>query len=108
MPYFGFHQNNSGGSFVFDAKAGISTEVWIEAATLDDAIHRAKGIGLYFDGRGDCPCCGNRWYEYAEETPTPPATSDFSPEYAERVGAAGGYVHYLNGRIVPLPCFEGT
>lgn len=63
--WFRFNQNNSGGSFVHDAAAGIGANVWIEAHTHDGAIARAQDIGLYFDGVRDgmdCECCGDRWY----------------------------------------------
>lgn len=64
--WYHFNQNNSGGSFVHDADAGIGANVWVEARTLDEASARAQDNGLYFDGvrEGvDCPCCGDRWHE---------------------------------------------
>lgn len=60
--FYQFRQNNSYGRFVFDKERGISTEVWVEADDLVEATARAEAIGLYFDGAGDCPCCGDRWY----------------------------------------------
>lgn len=61
--FFTFSQNNSGGSFDTDKERGITHFVIIEATDADDANRRAERIGLYFDGEGDCPCCGNRWYD---------------------------------------------
>jgi hypothetical protein len=61
--WYRFSQNNSGGSFQDDPHAGIGYEVWIEAISADAANARAEGIGIYFDGDGDCSCCGNRWSE---------------------------------------------
>lgn len=61
--FFHFHQNNSGGSFDYDEEAGITAHVIVEADSSDDANRRAKEIGIYFHGIGDCPCCGDRWYE---------------------------------------------
>ena len=61
--FYHYSQNNSGGSFDFDKKAGITHHVVIEAESASLADRRAESIGLYFDGEGDCPCCGNRWSE---------------------------------------------
>jgi hypothetical protein len=76
VKFFEFRQNNTGGSFEFDADAGISVHVIIEADSGEDANRRAKLIGLYFDGVDegqDCPCCGDRWYGAwsSEGTDTP-------------------------------------
>lgn len=64
--FYEFRQNNSGGSFEIDERAGISVHVIVEADDLSEAVDRACRIGLYFDGieNGyDCECCGDRWYE---------------------------------------------
>lgn len=61
--YFTYNQNNSGGRFHYDAESGISHFVIIEANDFQEANYRAGRIGLYFDGYGDCSCCGDRWYE---------------------------------------------
>ena len=60
--FYHFNQNNSGGSFLFDENQGITHHVVIEADNASDANAIAEGIGIYFDGYGDCSCCGNRWY----------------------------------------------
>jgi len=65
MAWFTFSQNNSGGSFVYDEKRGLTHFVVIEAATAAEANARAEAIGLYWDGCDsgrDCECCGDRWY----------------------------------------------
>lgn len=65
--FYHFSQNNSGGSFHFNENRGITHHVVIEADNASEANAIAKGIGIYFDGVGDCSCCGNRWnyvYEY--------------------------------------------
>jgi hypothetical protein len=64
--FYTFYQNNSGGYWVDEPEKGIGRKVIIEAISEDDAIRRAEKIGLYFDGRYDCPCCGNRWSTYIE------------------------------------------
>ena len=57
-----YNQNNSGGSFVYDDKNGLSVNVYIEAENSDHANEIAEQVGIYFDGEYDCDCCGNRWY----------------------------------------------
>lgn len=66
MPFFTYNQNNSGGSFDY-SDDGISHYVIIEADTAAEANARAERIGLYFDGEGDCSCCGDRWSEAWED-----------------------------------------
>jgi len=61
VKWYVYYQNNSGGSFTHDAGRGIGIEVAIEAPTGRVADARAEDIGLYFDGAGDCSCCGDRW-----------------------------------------------
>lgn len=72
MPFYEFNQNNSGGRFDFDEDAGITHIVIVEADSEGEAIERAEEIGLYFDGEGDCPCCGDRWSHpwRAEDVPS--------------------------------------
>jgi hypothetical protein len=80
MHWYSYRQNNSGGSFIYDQSSGISVNVWIEANSAQHADDRAQSIGIYFDGSGDCSCCGNRWSSKAsywnddpesENPPTP-------------------------------------
>lgn len=59
--FYVYRQNNSGGSFRTPA---ISVIVEADNATEADTI--AETVGIYFDGAGDCSCCGNRW-DNAEE-----------------------------------------
>lgn len=61
--FYTYSQNNSGGSFSFDKRDGITHMVIIEAENHHEANSKAESVGLYFDGSGDCPCCGNRWDE---------------------------------------------
>lgn len=65
--FYTYSQNNSGGSFHYDERAGISHYVIIEAENADEANEKAEYIGLYFDGDADCSCCGNRWYAAYDE-----------------------------------------
>ncbi len=110
--FYKFRQNNSGGKFIVDPERGISVEVWIEADSTQHANTIAERVGLYFDGAGDCPCCGDRWYLASDYD-----ASETAPEYVlatiqwaareikapEGTFVAEGFVHYLDGRLVPLP-----
>lgn len=60
--FYTFIQNNTWG--IFNVDENVAQYVIIEADSSNDAIERAKTIGLYFDGKGDCSCCGDRWNEY--------------------------------------------
>ena len=65
-----FVQNNSGGSFHYDADAGIGVNVAFEANSEEGAFERAKDV-IYFNGvleGRDCPCCGDRWPIYADDS----------------------------------------
>lgn len=54
--FYVYRQNNSGGSFRPPA-----VDVIVEAPSAAEADTIAEGLGIYFDGAGDCPCCGVRW-----------------------------------------------
>jgi hypothetical protein len=107
--FFHFSQNNSGGSFDFDEKTGITHHVVIEADDYDHANYRAERIGLYFGGGMDCPCCGDRWSsqwsgEKGNEEPKvydkPVAEYDIQ-RYSTRWMDPGKEiaVHYCDGRV---------
>lgn len=71
LKWYEYSQNNSGGSFVHDPEAGIGYAVWVQARNYEEANRRAEGVGLYFDGEGDCRCCGDRWSDkWGEEGQT--------------------------------------
>lgn len=112
--FYTFRQNNSGGVFDYDEERGISVYVIVEADSADDAVDRAEGIGLYFDGGGDCECCGPRWSDFlwdgaGDEEPSLFGEPVDLSEDAKLSGAwnmkwiEDGYetfVHYQDGRIV--------
>lgn len=113
MSFWNFRQNNSGGSFVFDAVRGISVNVIVEADSADEAIARAEQIGVYFDGCAagyDCTCCGDRWYRpWSDEGTEAPKIYDEDVSngvYRDRYGWSDdgieGYIHYRDGRVVPV------
>ena len=119
--FYTFRQNNSFGRFDYDAGRGISVNVIVEADSVDDANSRAERIGLYFDGAGDCTCCGNRWsaqYEwqgkddstekpeiYSQEVTPDEAMAEkdkfgFTNSKWQDKGEYEGYIHYKDGRVV--------
>ena len=112
MPFFTYRQNNSGGQWDFDAKAGISHLVIVEADDAKHADYLAECIGLYFDGSGDCPCCGYRWNsQWHDEEGT-----DVPMSYSFEIGPDKPYkstllwmapnpeafIHYKDKSIVPV------
>lgn len=105
--FYEFRQNNSGGSFTYDELSGVSVTVLIEADSPQEANIRAESIGIYFDGYGDCSCCGNRWHEvdsydeYTEDIPKPDAV--FIRDDTDRlfttkwIDGYEGFVHLADG-----------
>ena len=74
--FFTYRQNNSGGYW-----KGPARFVIIEACCAEQANSIAKDHGLYFDGYGDCACCGNRWSRaYKDEGTEKPLVYDSEPE----------------------------
>lgn len=103
--FFTYSQNNSGGYFDLDKTRGIASIVIIEAVDYQDANSRAETIGLYFGGEGDCPCCGDRWYDAYDNddgTDEPTIYGDPLEEYynKSRFGLTNSVaVHYMDGKI---------
>lgn len=109
--FYQFRQNNSGGSFRFDADAGISVSVIIEADYANEANRRAEAIGLYFDGAGDCDCCGDRWCEAWADSEGDEVPSEFGKPLTKEVGRwdidwlngePSIFIHYKDGRVEPF------
>lgn len=118
--FFDYRQNNSGGSFIIDPKAGIGVNVIIEANDADHANTIAEGLGLYWYGSQsdgydddddayntrDCPCCGDRWYpqdasyDKGDEVPSiygeDVSGGVFKTEWFDW---GDSFIHYLDGRI---------
>jgi hypothetical protein len=112
MAFFTYHQNNSGGVFDYDEVAGIAPYVIVEADSAREADFLAEGIGLYFDGEGDCPCCGDRWYpadtSWGEKgTDQPEIYGELATTYGEDfyfrpTNKHSGFIHYKNADITPF------
>jgi hypothetical protein len=107
MAFYTFNQNNSGGSFDYTPRSGISHYVIVEADSTSDAVDRAENIGLYFNGVSnnmDCGCCGDRWYEPWDENDEPMVyDQSVSDGHAGRgikwIKGFEGFVHYKDGRV---------
>lgn len=101
--FYRYRQNNSGGLVDFNEKRGISVNVIVEAPNLLMANAKAEDIGLYFDGEGDCECCGNRWSTPWDtdgtEEPDIKEGSYYTKWMKEK---PEGFIHYLNGEVKPF------
>ena len=104
--FFHFRQNNSFGRFHYDHTRGISVHVIVEADDYEAANSKAEQIGLYFDGGGDCPCCGNRWseqYEYSGKDSSDPYPAIYGTRAlglpVDGKTEFDGYIHYKTGLI---------
>ena len=103
MAFFTYNQNNSGGGFDYSDN-GISHYVIVEADTAAEANARAERIGLYFGGEGDCPCCGDRWYEAWDDDEGDAVPSiyeepiqDFDFEFKWMGDRPEAFVHFADG-----------
>jgi hypothetical protein len=109
--FWTFNQDNSGGGFDYDPERGISHFVIVEAPDSKAANKRAEAIGLYFDGQGDCPCCGNRWseiyeWEKGDEVPSIWGKSIVDAKNYKQLNDFGKwidgfevFVHYADGKV---------
>lgn len=62
MAFYTYIQNKTGDIYSHNEK--LAQNVIIEAANAYTANKQAEEIGIYFDGNGDCTCCGNRWQAF--------------------------------------------
>jgi hypothetical protein len=113
LKWFEFTQNNSGGNFTVNGE--LCHRLFVQAATDDQAVEIAEGLGVYFDGceNGmDCPCCGDRWYRPSEINF--PINYDKNRkftnvrEYAQFLANEYGWttpdarLYYKNGKVVDI------
>lgn len=115
--FYHYDQNNSGGSFDF-TKGQISVHVIIEASSPRVADARAEDLGIYFDGcegGRDCHCCGDRWSPASngDATKTPmiygqDVSGGVYTGSSWMGGKPEGYIHYLDGRVVPVMAQKGV
>ena len=108
MNFFTFRQNNSGGSYAVDSERGIGYMVCIEAENAAKACERALKIGLYFDGRGDCSCCGNRWREVDDDDALPyPGSEGRTLWMHKSFWDEPAFIHFAGGEIIRVD-YNGT
>lgn len=102
MKWFTFNQNNSGGFFVDDEN--VCECVIIQAETAEDASRFARRI---MDNSDSCPCCGDRWNFYVDETDGYDVPSVYGEPLIGKLCSLGLYkrerfrrkaiLHYANG-----------
>jgi hypothetical protein len=63
LRWFTFNQNNSGGFFVRDEN--VCETVCIQASCAAEAVLRAA---VFCDNSDSCPCCGDRWSFWVEDS----------------------------------------
>lgn len=103
--FYTFSQNNSGGSFEVDDLYGIGHTVIVEADSADEANTLAEQIGLYFDGNGDCECCGYRWSDFWSDEEGDEVPSYYGKPILEYVCKWNFmfedvlFVHYKSGQV---------
>lgn len=104
--FYTFNQNNSGGSFDFDEKLGITQYVVIEASNHEAANLYMESIidGDWCGGHGGyCPCCGERWSQVwstdGDETPS---------IYGESIKLFGGSFFIKKGYCICVHYLDGT
>ncbi|MEU7863450.1 hypothetical protein [Nonomuraea sp. NPDC049141] len=116
--FYTYRQNNSGGVFDFDEN-GISVYVIVEAESASEADRKGQEIGLYYDGRGDCSCCGNRWSSVADSWYGDSKGDEVPSIYGTPVEQTGdrwpwmgdrpeGFIHYSNGNIDSIRAVGGN
>lgn len=69
LKWYEFTQNNSGGYFEVDEN--VCHRMLIEASSFDEVLEKAESLRCYWNGVSvgiDCPCCGDRYSHYWEET----------------------------------------
>lgn len=87
LKFYEYNQNNSGGRFEVNKK--LCHRIVIQAHNADEARDKALRLGIYFDGCSigvDCSCCGDRWYETADETTLPYRYGTFALKDAKESG----------------------
>lgn len=105
--FYCYGQNNSGGVFHNTDKVGH----WfiIEADSAREADAAAENKGIYFDGAGDCNCCGRRWSEAWEDggRETPEIYGQSIKEFIAKIDFCfdGDVIHvyYKNGKHKKYP-----
>lgn len=94
MPWFHYHQNNSGGFF----ERGMPHNLFVEAESAHVANARAAEVGVYFDGCDwgiDCDCCGDRWSRARGPDDLPTDRDDYYAQEAKLLRAGSSQLEDL-------------
>lgn len=90
--FYLYRQNNSWGRF--DKDQNVNEYVVVESGDFESANTRAESLGLYFDGKGDCSHCGDRWSSQLSERMAKKTISVPSKEHSQ----PDCIIHYADGR----------
>lgn len=107
MSFYTYIQNKTGG--VYSHNENLAKNVIIEAEDAYTANTFAKELGIYFDGDGDCTCCGKRWTEfnitdagtYYPEIDSEEITYTYKPEFPEE-NILTVIVYFQDGRVLKI------
>lgn len=79
----------------------VAENVIIEANSAKQALKLGEVAGLYFDGAGDCRCCGNRWSNWIDDddgADSPMIYDEPAHNFKSSWNDETCIVHYLDGR----------
>lgn len=96
--WFHFSQNNSGGRFVVNDD--VAEDVFFQAPSAKDALVKAHAV-LDESAADWCPCCGERWDFYVEDsdgTAVPMIYETPLTEAEETWCRKGAVVYFFDGR----------
>ena len=107
MAFYTYTQNKTGGIYSYNDK--LAKHVIIEADDAYTANNTASELGIYFDGNGDCTCCGKRWDEYNitnagtfyPEIETQQIDYTYKPEFTE-TNILTVIVYFKDGRTLKI------
>lgn len=101
LKWWHFNQNNSGGHFVVDEN--VSHHVFIQASTAAEAIAVGE---KFFDNSDSCPCCGDRWSCWVDDSDgavMPMIYDQPYTEYVDNFMKDWARLHYFDGRVEVYP-----
>lgn len=101
--FYTFDQNNSGGCFVTDLKAGVCETIIIEAQNSKKAFKKLEEIGEKVPGMFDyCECCGERWSDWVSEKDgkkEPMIYGEPLDLVKKGIFRNKCFVHYIDGKV---------
>lgn len=98
--FYNFLQRATGDKYLINPILGIGYLTIIEAASKDNAITRAKKLGMHETCDGECQKCGARW-KFMETTEQKIVTANCY-DFIERLYYPMVYLHMKSGVFVEL------